>query len=64
MKLNKTPKTIIKLLKINFLTVILYEISANGKSIAEVRENEELKDQVRPNEAIAFFVKLTYKKYA
>ena len=39
-------------------------VACNGKSIAEVRENEELKDQVRPSEAIAFFVELTYKKSA
>ena len=45
-----------------FFEVIFDRITANGKSIAEVREKEELKVQFRPNEANAFFVKLNYKK--
>ena len=35
---------------------------ANGKSIGEVREFEELKVQERPNEADAFSMELSYKK--
>ena len=41
-----------------FVSAIFDGISHNGKSIAEVREKEEPAVQVRPNEAIAFFVEL------
>jgi len=40
----------------------LDKLSANGKSIGEVRTFEELKVQERPNEADIFFVELNYKK--
>jgi len=41
---------------------VVQSITANGKSIGEVRAFEELKVQERPNVANAFSILLTYKK--
>jgi len=46
----------------NFCGFCLGRISANGKSIGEVRAFEELKVQERPNEANIFSMELNYKK--
>ena len=40
---------------------LLNMVSANGKSIGEVRDFEEQKVQERPNVANAFSIMLTYK---
>ena len=45
-----------------FYTCNCFAISANGKSIGEVRDFEELKVQGKPNVANAFSILLTYKK--